>query len=274
MVASHAGKDGVPSWPSTLAAWLSELPAAGPLDSPRIATVLKAWLATICRIALRPHTFTYHLLPVFTALPALLETLAHTLGFSRSGSSSSGAARGTENVLGCMEPVTELIAGAPLAAAAVLDDRHLTPRASALLVSYLTHRLAGGVAAVVMPRPPHPTAADAHARRDGGAAAAAALRAMGAVARAPALQRALVAAGVDAVLVQALLCAPRCRCADDDDALLSRSTATVVQLLRARLRWPGAAALVAAAGPATSLNEPRSALLAALKALHHGSDAR
>lgn len=269
-----AGRDGVPTWPSALAAWLSEIPDAAPLHSPPTAAVLEAWLSTVRSIALRPHTCTYHLLPVFRAMPNLLDTLAASLGFSRSGTSSTSGTGVAESVLGSLQQIAALIAGAPLAAAAVLDDPRLTPRASALLVSYLTHELAAAAAKLVAPRPPHPTGADEHSRRRAAVAAAAALRAMAALARAPALQRALVAAGVDAVLVQALLCAPRCRCGSDDDALLSWSTMTVVRLIRARMRWPDAAALAAAAGSAVSLEEPRSALVAALKALHRGSDSR
>eukprot|EP00892_Ulva_mutabilis_P006055 jgi/Ulvmu1/3821/UM018_0032.1 len=272
--ASGDGTGGGPAWPTALAAWLQELPAVAPVDGPHTTAMLTSWLVTICSIARRPHACTYHLLPVFHAIPPLLDALAQAAGFSRSGSTSSGGSAGVmESICDIVEQVAALVADAPLAAAAILDDRQLSARACALLVSYLTHALAAGVAAVVLPRPQHASAADARGRRAGASGAAAALRAMAALQCVRSRQHALVAAGVDAVLVRALLCAPRCRCGDDEDALMSGATVTIVRLIRARMRWPGAAA-VAAAGPAASLDEPRSALLALLKALYVGSDTR
>lgn len=246
-----------------------------PLESPQLAAVLTSWLAAVCTIARRPHVCTYHLLPIFQAVPALIDTLAQAAGFSRSGIASTDGGRGViESVCKLLEHVSALVADAPLAAATILTERCLSPRASALLVSYITHALAAGVAAVVRPRPPQPTSSDARARRIGGAAAAAALRAMSALQRSPARQRSLVEAGVDAVLVRALLCAPRCRGSDDDDVLISGATNTVLRLFRERMRWSGAAAIAASAGAAASIDEPRSALIALLKAVNLGSDRR
>ena len=84
-------------------------------------------------------------------------------------------------------------------------------------------------------------------------------------------QRALVAAGLDSTLVQALLSAPAQRGPADDAAPLSAGTAAALGLLRTRMRWPGSAALLASLGQAVSLELPTSALLACLRQLHRGA---
>lgn len=93
-------------------------------------------------------------------------------------------------------------------------------------------------------------------------------------------------AGVDAVLARALTIAPLARGPADDEALVSGAVEGILQLLQARMRWPGAAQVACSAfahftESETSENPenpdvdcPSTALVGLLKQLYQGDDER
>ena len=83
-------------------------------------------------------------------------------------------------------------------------------------------------------------------------------------------QRVLMTAGLDTVLVSALLEAPAHRVPDDEGAALADSTRRVLDLLQARMRWRGSAQ-VAILGKGSGLDAPGSALLSCMRLLHRGA---
>jgi hypothetical protein len=84
-------------------------------------------------------------------------------------------------------------------------------------------------------------------------------------------QRALIMAGLDLILVHALLRCPSTRSLWDQDELMSDCTAHALELLVSRLEWPGAARLLQSMGQASSLDVGNSAVLALFRCLYRGN---
>ena len=105
--------------------------------------------------------------------------------------------------------------------------------------------------------------------------AAATLQCMTTLARAHAVQSIMLAAGLDVVLVAALLSAPLLRCPADEGELLGANVARALALLQVRLSWRRTAACMAPnASSAVSMTDADTALPALLQGLHRGTDTR